>query len=438
MAITAAFDLEAWQLDAVSAFTNSLLDEIVHCDFPDGFGQDGSCILLLRALYGLSRSPLLWLRELSHTLRDLGLTQVGEDLCLFTNDYLVVFFYVDDIVLLSRTKDLQKLEQFRETLMNQYEMRDYGELSWFLGIRVIRDRPNRKLWLCQDSYISKIAKTFHLTDRKLPHTPMTTEDLLSYDGQAKPQEIYAYQRKVGSLLYATTISRPDATRTASKLSEFLQNPSPSHHDAVDRAITYLYGTRTYAVEYSGEINAQNVFICASDAAYADDTATRRSTEGYLFQLFGGPIDWRSTKQKTVTTSTTEAELLALSHASKETLWWKRLFESLQLDPGHDITISCDNEQTVGLLSKTAPQYTTKLRHVDIHRHWLRQEVQDRRIRINWVSTTNMRADGLTKALPRQRHETFIRQLGLVDIGGKLVDTASTPASSEAGGVCRKA
>ena len=61
MAITAAFDLEAWQLDAISAFTNSLLDETVHYDFPNGFEQDGSCILLLRALYGLLRSPLLWL-----------------------------------------------------------------------------------------------------------------------------------------------------------------------------------------------------------------------------------------------------------------------------------------------------------------------------------------------------------------------------------------
>ena len=167
----------------------------------------------------------------------------------------MVFFYVDDIVLLSWTKDLQKLEQFREMLMNQYKMRDYGELNWFLGIRVIRDCPNRKLWLCQDSYIFKIAKTFHLTDRKLPHIPMTTEDLLPYNGQAKPQEIYAYQHKVSFLLYATTISRPNTTWTASKLSEFLQNPSPSHHDTVDCVITYLYSTQTYVVEYSEVINA---------------------------------------------------------------------------------------------------------------------------------------------------------------------------------------
>ena len=111
------------------------------------------------------------------------------------------------------------------------------------------------------------------------------------------------------------------------------------------------------MKYSRAINAQDIFICASDAAYADDTAMQQSTEGYLFQLFSRPINWRSTKQKTITMSTTEAELLTLSHASKETLWWKRLFGSLQLDPGHDITISCNNEQTVGLLSKMAPQYT---------------------------------------------------------------------------------
>jgi hypothetical protein len=59
MAITAAYGLEAYQLDAVNAFTNSQLDETVYCTFPEGFDQLGSCLLLLRALYGLRRSPLL-------------------------------------------------------------------------------------------------------------------------------------------------------------------------------------------------------------------------------------------------------------------------------------------------------------------------------------------------------------------------------------------
>ena len=71
-------------------------------------------------------------------------------------------------------------------LYKHYEIRDLGELKWFLGIRIIRDRLKRKIWLCQDSYIEKVAHTFHLTDGKAPPTPMLTDELLPYDGQATP------------------------------------------------------------------------------------------------------------------------------------------------------------------------------------------------------------------------------------------------------------
>ena len=53
MAITAVFDLEAHQFNTVSAFTNSKLDEMVYCKYPEGFHQPGKCLLLLRVLYGL-------------------------------------------------------------------------------------------------------------------------------------------------------------------------------------------------------------------------------------------------------------------------------------------------------------------------------------------------------------------------------------------------
>jgi hypothetical protein len=63
---------------------------------------------------------------------------------------------------------------------------------------------------------------------------------------------------------------------------------------------------------------------------------------------------------------------------------------------------------VGALQKDSNLLRTKLRHIDIHNHWLRQEVRDARIDVRWVSITEMPADGLTKALPRQRYEVFIR------------------------------
>lgn len=111
--------------------------------------------------------------------------------------------------------------------------------------------------------------------------------------------------------------RPDAAREAKKLLDLLQNSGPQYVEAVNRAITYAYGTRFLALEYSGANAREKSFVCFSEATYSNDIKSCRSTEDYIIQLFGGPIDWRSTKQKTVTTSSTEAELLCLTHTAKE-------------------------------------------------------------------------------------------------------------------------
>jgi Reverse transcriptase (RNA-dependent DNA polymerase) len=60
VALVATFDLETVQLDSVNAFLNSVLDEVAYCEFPEGFEENGNCLLLKRALYGFRRSTLLW------------------------------------------------------------------------------------------------------------------------------------------------------------------------------------------------------------------------------------------------------------------------------------------------------------------------------------------------------------------------------------------
>ncbi|PHH86426.1 hypothetical protein CDD83_10268 [Cordyceps sp. RAO-2017] len=104
MAITAKFDLDTRQLDAVNAFTNALLDEDeeVYVLFPDGYYRQGWVLRLMRALYGLPRSPLLWQKELTSAFKDLGLKQCPDEPRVFQNDWLTVFFFVDDIVFLYR------------------------------------------------------------------------------------------------------------------------------------------------------------------------------------------------------------------------------------------------------------------------------------------------------------------------------------------------
>ena len=80
-----------------------------------------------------------------------------------------------------------------------------------------------------------------------------------------------------------------------------------------------------------------------------------------------------------------------------------------------ITIQCDNAQTIRLINSDVALLQTKLRHVDIHNHWLRQEALANRILVQYTPTTDMIADGLTKALPAQQFEKFVMQVGLVDI-----------------------
>ncbi len=93
------------------------------------------------------------------------------------------------------------------------------------------------------------------------------------------------------------------------------------------------------------------------------------------KLFGGAVAWRANKQDKVTTLFTEVELLAISQTAEEAIYLFRLMQTLNLVIPEAPTIECDNAQTIQLLVDESMKLQTKLRHVDIHSHWLRQGVQ---------------------------------------------------------------
>jgi len=417
LALAARWDLTLRQLDAVNAFQNSPLDEEVFIQLPDGFREHGMVGRLLRALYGLRRSPLLWQKLLTEVLRDQGLNPTMEEPCLFITDWLTVFFFVDDIVAMYQEAHASQANEFIARLQDTFKIRDLGELRWFLGIRVIRNRPRRRIWLMQDSYIEEVAARFGLDDLggKGPATPYETHiaiHLLPHDGQASFATIHLYQRKVGSLMYAAIITRPDISWITAKLAQFLQNPSPRHSEAVNRVIQYLFATRYLCITFDGDASQDEPLEVFTDASFADDTADRKSTQGFLMKLYGGPVAWKSGKQETVTTSSTEAELLALTASGKEAMATTRLFAGIRFDLGTALTIKCDNQQTIRLVSADTPRLQTALRHVDIHACWARQEVQKEAFKVEYLQTTEMAADGFTKALPKYKFLQFVKQLGL--------------------------
>ncbi|KAL2125978.1 hypothetical protein VTI74DRAFT_2034 [Chaetomium olivicolor] len=423
LALAARFDLELIQFDAVNAFVNAKIDDEVYMEMPGGYRKPGRVLKLQKALYGLRQSPLLWQKELQATLVSLGFKPVPHEPCMMMKDQCIVFYYVDDIVIAYRRQKQAAVDKLITGLQSKYRLTGGNELRWFLGIEVHRDRRKRLIWLAQTSYIEKITKLTR--SEAQPRTPMATVEQLPFDGIASHSSTTLYQRKVGSALYAAVTTRPDIAFAVSRLARFNQNPGPEHHEAIDRVLRYLYTTRFLALQLGGGDDLR----VASDASFADNSIDRKSSQGYAITLFGGLIAWRASKQDTVTTSTTEAELLALAQAAKEGLFAQRLLTEMdvQLDDSL-ITIECDNTQTIRLVNAEVATLQTKLRHVDIHNHWLRQEAARGRINVEYVPSKQMVADGLTKPLTADNHHKFIAMLNLVPIQSLIMARAKASES----------
>jgi hypothetical protein len=260
---------------------------------------------------------------------------------------------------------------------------------------------------------------------------MIREELLPHDTIASPSSVNLYLRKVGTIMYAAVMTRPDIAFAASRLARFNQNPGPQQQRAADRALQYLIQTKGLCLEYGAAAGSEEDGLqVASDASFADNSTDRRSSQAFVMKLFGGITSWRANKQDTVTTSTTEAELLALSQAAKEALFASRLISALKVDLNSPtarraaatparITIECDNKQTIRLVTAELVQLRTKLKHVDIHNHWLRQEIIEERVNVIYTPTTRMLADGLTKNLSGDGHSGFLKQLKLIDLTDKI-------------------
>ena len=122
---------------------------------------------------------------------------------------------------------------------------------------------------------------------------MATIPLLPYDQEATEDEIKDYSQLVGSLTYSSVITRADTAFTTKSLAEHLTNPGPDHFNAAQRCFDYLEDTKYLALQLGGEASLNLEFSASSDASFADDIQTRRSTEKQLYKLFGGVIDWSS-------------------------------------------------------------------------------------------------------------------------------------------------
>ncbi|KAI0996681.1 hypothetical protein K3495_g11502 [Podosphaera aphanis] len=173
VSLMAAFDMEIISLDAVNAFLNSKLDEVVVCNLPPGYEVEGKKILLKRALYGLPRSPLLWAQTVERELENFGFHKIPGVDCLMFDGIIYCFYFVDDFLAISLPQHKEKLENFKKDLMNSFQMREC-ERDRFLGIRILRDRTERKVWILQDVYLANMGAKYNLDLITKTSTPLPT------------------------------------------------------------------------------------------------------------------------------------------------------------------------------------------------------------------------------------------------------------------------
>lgn len=196
----------------------------------------------------------------------------------------------------------------------------------------------------------------------------------------------------------------------SKLARYLTNPTAEHHEAALYCAEYLLATKNDGICLGSKELQLEGFV---DASWADNSEDRRSTCGFVFMFGGGPVFWKSGRQGIVTTSTTEAEYVAMSLAAREAAALRRLVTEVFRKQHPAIVLHEDNQPAIHLLNKP-PGANTKTKHMDVKYHFIRQEVDRSAIVVVKIPTEKQAADGLTKPLEKIKHQRFKDLFGIVD------------------------
>lgn len=178
-------------------------------------------------------------------------------------------------------------------------------------------------------------------------------------------------------MYAMLGTRVDTAFSVSMLSRHLANPGPAHIKAAKRIMRYLKGTSRMELAFRGNLRP---LVGYTDADWAGDTATRRSTYGFLFNIGSGAISWSSKRQPTVSLSTCEAEYVAQTQATKEAIWLRSLLHDKE-EPSATINFG-DNQGAIALAKN--PQFHARTKHIAIQHHFVREQQAIGTVDLNYV------------------------------------------------------
>ncbi|MBW0521595.1 hypothetical protein O181_061310 [Austropuccinia psidii MF-1] len=360
--------------------------------YPEGYTHEkesGTCLNLVKSLYDLKQSPRFWYRKLTDVFQELKFKASSAYPCVFVNWEgaipLMVFLHVDDMII---GGDIKSIKIFKENIQAHFKMEDLGEIRYALGTKVSWDRKLKTISLSQELYVNKILGEFGMMDCKSVATPMIQGTHLAPSNKEDLSTNFEYCKAVGLLNYLTSCTRMDLAYISSALSQLLEKPSRDHVAVFKQG----YSDSDWGSNFDG-----------------------KSFSGHGM-IYGGLIYWKTKKQSTVALSTTEAKLGSLVELTQDTLWFKKLLAELKLYP--IIKLSCDNQGAISLCNN--PLYDHKTRHFNICLNWLQDLVLSKFVSLNYVPTSNMWADILTKGLGRIQHQEFNQVFKSISVSSKRV------------------
>ncbi|BFG26329.1 hypothetical protein CerSpe_126030 [Prunus speciosa] len=421
LSFVAQENMEVEQMDVKTAFLHGDLEEDIYISQPQGFieaSKENLVCRLKKSLYGLKQSPRQWNKCFDSFMMKIGYRRCESDCCVYTHafkdgNFILLLLYVDDMLI--ACKDMSKIQELKTLLGREFDMKDLGSTQKILGMEIRRDRNEGKLWLSQSKYISKVLEKFNMMDCKPVSTPLeehfklSAQDCPSTDEEKEDMSKVPYASLVGCLMYAMVCTRPDLAQAVSVVSRYMANPAKQHWTVAKWILMYLKGTKRIGILFE----RQQGKACVSgyvDSDYAGDLDKRRSTTGYVFICGGGPISWRAVLQSVSALSTTEAEYMALTEASKEAVWLKRLAKEFGIAQDL-VVIQSDSQSAIHLVKNQA--FHGRSKHIDVRYHRIRDWVNDGDIVIRKVHTNENASDCLTKPVTTAKFKHCLNLLNLV-------------------------
>ena len=372
---------------------------------PEGFTStdESKVCKLQRSIYGLKQASRSWNMRFDKCIKSYGFVRNKEEPCIYkwNNGSVIVFLvlYVDDILLIGN--DVAALQGIKVWLSSQFSMKDLGEASFILGMKIYRDRSKRLLGLSQSTYIDTMLKRFSMENSRKGYLPIASGVTLSKkDCATSPEERermsrIPYASAVGSIMYAMTCTRPDVAYSLGVVSRYQSNPGEMHWKVVKSILKYLRNTKDQWLIY-GESDLK--LVGYTDSSFQSDRDDSRSVSGFVFTLNGGAICWKSSKQSTVADSVCEAEYIAASDAAKEAVWLRKFLGELGVAPSLDgpVPVYCDSTGAIAQAKEPRSHHRTK--HILRRYHLVREIVERGDIDLMKIDGKKNLADPFTKAI----------------------------------------